>query len=205
MAAALVVLATSSYWFLADRHAVDRALLLGLADPSGSPEFEGAFVSVAWSFTALGSPEVVFVFAAAMTLFFALSSRWIETVHTVASIAGGAAAGYAAKAVTGLVRPHHAPGSSELLHTSFPSGHALLATLLFGTAAVLAARRCKRLHLQSYLVATAAGISLAVGVSRVYLGTHWPSDVLAGWSFGLIWILLVDAGRARLRVRPNSV
>lgn len=204
VAAALVVLATSSYWFLTDRHAVDRLLLWGLDDPSGSPEFQGAFVSVAWSFTALGSPEIVFVFAAAMTLFFALSGRWIDTVHSVASIAGGAAAGYAAKAVTGMVRPHHAPGSSELLHTSFPSGHALLATLLFGTAAVLAARHYKRFHLQSYLIVTAVGISLAVGVSRVYLGTHWPSDVLAGWSLGLIWILVINAGRARLYVQSGS-
>jgi undecaprenyl-diphosphatase len=95
---------------------------------------------VASSFAALGSPETVFVFAAAMTLFFALSGRWIDTVHTVASIACGAAVGYTAKAVTDLLRPHHAPGSSELLYTSFPSGHALLATLLFGTATLLAAR-----------------------------------------------------------------
>jgi undecaprenyl-diphosphatase len=190
---------------LADQHDVDRLLLQGLADPSGSAEFEGAFVSVAWSITALGSPEIVFVFAAAMSLFFALSGRWIEMAQTVASIGGGAAAGYTAKAVTGFLRPHHAPGSSELLHTSFPSGHALLATLLFGTAAVVAVRHCKHLHLKWYLVAVAAGLSLAVGVSRVYLGTHWPSDLLAGWSLGLIWILLVDAGRARLRFPAGSV
>lgn len=203
LAAALLVLATSSYWFLADRHAVDRLLLLGLPDPSGSPQFEGAFVSLAWSFTALGSPEIVFVLAAAMTLFFAVSGRWVDTLHAAASIAGGAAMGYVAKAATGVLRPHHAPGSSDLLHTSFPSGHALLATLLFGTAAVLAARRCEGFHLRAYLVASAACLALSVGISRVYLGTHWPSDVLAGWSLGLIWIILIDAARARLRVPPR--
>lgn len=202
---ALLVLATSSYWFLADWHAVDRLLLLGLADPSGSSEFEGSFVSLAWSFTALGSAEVVFVLAGALSLFFALSGRWVETVHAVASIAGGAALGYVAKAATGFMRPHHAPGSSDLLYTSFPSGHALLATLLFGTAAVLAARHCGRFHMRGYLVAAAAGLALSVGVSRVYLGTHWPSDVLAGWSLGLAWILLIDAGRATLCVPPRSV
>ncbi|WP_164527840.1 phosphatase PAP2 family protein [Georhizobium profundi] len=104
-----------------------------------------------------------------------------------------------------MLRPHHAPDSSELLYTSFPSGHALLATLRFGAATLLAARRCKRLHLRSYLVATACSISLVVGVSRVYLGAHWPSDVLAGWSLGLIWILLVDAGRVRLHFPSESM
>lgn len=205
MAGALLVLAISCYWFLADRHGVDRLLLWGLSDPAGSLEIEGAFASMAWSFTALGSPEVVFVFAAGLTLFFALSGRLTDAVHVGASIAGGAAAGYIAKAVTGFMRPHHVAGSSELLNTSFPSGHALLATLLFGTAAVLAARHCKRLHLQSYFVAMAVGISLAVGISRVYLGTHWPSDVIAGWSLGLVWILLIDAGRVWLRSPAGSI
>lgn len=185
---ALLLLLLCTYWFLAGDHRVDRILLAGLPDPSGASGHQGYWSSTAWLFTALGSPEIVFVLASALVSFLLLAGRLKDAALTVVSIAGGAAAGYAAKSVTGYLRPHHVPGSTELLNTSFPSGHALLATLLFGTAAMLAVRSAASPAARVAVWTFAVSLVMAVGLSRVYLGTHWPSDVLAGWAAGILWI-----------------
>jgi undecaprenyl-diphosphatase len=88
-------------------------------------------------------------------------------------------------------------------HTfSFPSGHSLFSVVLYGTVAYLALRRTASLSLRVVAVALAAGMPLAIGLSRIYLGMHYPTDVLAGFTAGAIWVgavIGVDWGWCRRR------
>jgi undecaprenyl-diphosphatase len=82
---------------------------------------------------------------------------------------------------------------------AFPSGHTLNTTVLAGAAAWLAIRQVRSSGLRAGIVAAAAGLSVAVGVSRVYLGYHWLTDVIAGWIVAFGWLGVLFAGRAAWR------
>lgn len=153
---------------------------------------------LAWLFTALGRPDLVFIAAAGLTLIFGVTRRFAQVAMIVAMVAGGAVAGYTAKAFTGYLRPHHLSGSTEMLHTSFPSGHALLATLLFGAIALSVIPMIADFRKRAFVLAAAAFIAAMVGFSRIYLGTHWPSDVFAGWAMGVLWLLAMRTMVLRL-------
>jgi len=77
---------------------------------------------------------------------------------------------------------------------SFPSGHALYAASVFGGLAVLLTARIRNLLLQVAIWFVAISLFLLVGLSRVYLGVHYPSDVLAGYAIGVIWVTAVALG-----------
>jgi undecaprenyl-diphosphatase len=77
---------------------------------------------------------------------------------------------------------------------SFPSGHALYAASVFGGLAVLLTARIRDPLLQLLIWLVAISLTLLVGVSRVYLGVHYPSDVLAGYAIGVIWVTAVAFG-----------
>ena len=89
---------------------------------------------------------------------------------------------------------------------SFPSGHALYAASVFGGLAVLLTARIRTRLLQLAIWFVAISLILLVGVSRVYLGVHYPSDVLAGYAIGVIWVTAVAFGDrlARHRRRRRS-
>jgi undecaprenyl-diphosphatase len=72
---------------------------------------------------------------------------------------------------------------------SFPSGHAMLAAVTYLTLGALIARTQERRRLRSYVLGGAILLTLIIGASRVYLGVHWPTDVLAGWCLGAAWAL----------------
>jgi undecaprenyl-diphosphatase len=214
LALALLVFILATVEFLAGVHAVDRILLFGLPDPFGAIEGEGRIASLAWSFTALGSPEIVASFAAAMLAYAVLARHFAAAVFLIVGIAGGAVAGYVAKAAFAWLRPHHLPGSYSMLHTSFPSGHALLAALLFGSISVFAIRATPYRLPKFCALSAAIGLTVLVGLSRVYLRTHWPSDVIAGWAFAYLWLSLAtavsfgalsSASTAVFRSRSNAV
>ncbi|MFC3726938.1 phosphatase PAP2 family protein [Neoaquamicrobium sediminum] len=182
--------------FLADMHAIDRLLLAGLGDPGNVRQGSGIVHASAWGLTMLGSPHF-FVLASAILVGTLLARREIDrAIFAVLTLAGGAALAYLTKTAFGIAKPHHLPGSEEIAATSFPSGHAVLSLLLVSTLLVLWPSPGR--ILQGAVWILAAAIVLGVGVSRVFLGTHWPSDVLAGWLFALLWIAAVHRGTSRL-------
>lgn len=182
--------------FLADMHAIDRLLLAGLGDPGNVRQGSGIVHASAWGLTMLGSPHF-FVLASAILVGTLLARREIDrAIFAVLTLLGGAALAYLTKTAFGIAKPHHLPGSEEIAATSFPSGHAVLSLLLVSTLLVLWPSPGR--ILQGAVWILAAAIVLGVGVSRVFLGTHWPSDVLAGWLFALLWIAAVHRGTSRL-------
>lgn len=87
-------------------------------------------------------------------------------------------------------RPELVPHLTEEYTASFPSGHAMLSTVVFLTLATLLGRFTPEYRLRAYYLGIALTLSLLVGVSRVYMGVHYPTDVLAGWVAGLVWGLI---------------
>lgn len=77
------------------------------------------------------------------------------------------------------------PQHDLVYSSSFPSGHAMMAPVVYFTLAAILSAGDRRRGVKVLLLASAASIVIAVGISRVYLGVHWPTDVLAGWTLGL--------------------
>ncbi len=107
----------------------------------------------------------------------------------VVSTSGGALLNTGLKHVFERARPDLVPHEVIVANASFPSGHAFGAAMVYLTLAALLTFRMQPRAARVILLALAIGLSLAVGVSRVALGVHWPSDVLAGWAAGSAWAL----------------
>lgn len=172
--------------------AVDERILLALrnpanvADPLGPPWLEEAGRDL----TALGGVAVQFLVVAAGGIYLALRRAYRALILLLLSMGGGILLSSLLKNTFGRDRPHLVPHGSWVYTSSFPSGHSMMSTITYLTLAVTLARTESRLHIKVFLIFVAAAISCLVGVSRVYLGVHWPTDVLAGWSMGTAWALL---------------
>lgn len=206
LVAAAAVFAIGAYEFLGEGHAIDRLLLAGLPEPrpGGRPVGPHRLQELAWSLTALGAPTLVALIALAAAGGLVLARRWAAGAFVVATVASGAALTIVLKRIFGFLRPHRFVGEDGefLFNTSFPSGHAMLATLLAFSLAIAFVEvvRPRRL-LGTYVFALATLVSLGVGASRWYLGLHWPSDALAGWSAAGAWVFLCGAIWAWVRGR----
>lgn len=176
--------------FLTGTHEFDRMLLFGLPgphDPAG-PNGPKHLVDIAWSMTALGSPEVVALLTAGIVGYLAVARRLGTALLLILFVGAGTLFAFGFKVVFEHLLPHHSVRLDGIVaDTSFPSGHAMLSSLTYLTLAFVWARTEPRLGIKVYVVASAAALAGLVGISRIYLGLHWPSDVLAGWIVGTAW------------------
>jgi undecaprenyl-diphosphatase len=108
------------------------------------------------------------------------------------------------KLVYSRPRPALVPHLVEVTSSSFPSGHATDSALVYLTLAALLAGTVPERSLRIYLIGVAILLTLLIGVSRVYLGVHWPSDVVAGWTFGAAWALGWSLLYSRIVPRPGE-
>lgn len=173
-------------------HSFDTQILLAFreagdpSNPIGSPRFEGAVRDI----TALGSAAVLTLITAATIIYFLLIRRWTTALFVLVAVGGGQILSALLK--FGIDRPRPDLVSRLAVETSlsFPSGHAMLSAVTYLTLGTLAARFLPGHITKIYVFVLAVLLTLMVGVSRLYLGVHWPSDVLAGWCAGFAWAML---------------
>ena len=147
-------------------------------------------IQAAIDVTALGGTTVLALFLTIVVGYLALESRYDAVVVVVIATAGGGLLSEALKWWFARARPQIVPHLVNVGSASFPSGHSMLALVTYLTLGALLARFVQRRRTRTYCITVSLLLSLLVGLSRVYLGVHYPTDVLAGWSVGLAWALL---------------
>ena len=195
--------------------AVAAGELLAQAErPDGSTAIDSSITSwmvdhrtagltaIARVFSAIGSQKVLAPVAGVAAVLL-IGRRRILTAALLAAIWGGAIGLYnLTKHFVHRTRPPDDLHLTRVGASSFPSGHATQSMATFVALAVLAWAVIPRLRAFPAVVAVAVGLSLGVGWSRVYLGVHWTSDVIAGWLIGAAWVSLALWLARRTPTRP---
>jgi undecaprenyl-diphosphatase len=171
----------------------DTHLLLALRVPGepDNPLGPTWFEEAARDLTALGSMSVLFLLVTAVCVYLLLLKKWRTAMFVALSTSGGALLSFLLKSGFARPRPAIVAPHTDVFTSSFPSAHAMSSAVVFLTLGALLARSEPNHRIKAFLMGTAALLTLIVGVSRVYLGVHWPSDVLAGWVAGAGWALAV--------------
>ena len=175
-----------------ETHAFDRAILLALrspgnlADPVGPPWFE----DVARDITALGGHAILTLVTLAVIGFLLMVRKRSAALLVAISVFGGMLLSTLLKLGFERARPDLVPHAARVYTASFPSGHAMLSAVTYLTLGALLARVQARRREKAYVLSLALLLTLVVGLSRIYLGVHWPTDVLAGWCVGAAWAVL---------------
>jgi undecaprenyl-diphosphatase len=164
--------------------------------------------ALTWFFrvaTEFGSEIFLVPFGAFVVWRLASAGRRHAAVLFAAAAAGAEALDYLLKLLFHRTRPAVFFGLTAPGTYSFPSGHSMLSACFFGVLAALATARMASYAQKLAVWAAAAIATLLIGLSRVYLGVHYPSDVLAGYAAAVIWVVSVRAGYAVwLRRRPTA-
>lgn len=175
----------------ATQHFDDRILraLRQPDDPSrpvGPPWLRVAALDV----TALGSGTVLGLFVAAIAGFLLLQGLRRTAVFVTLASVGGWVLNSLLKELFQRPRPEVVPHLSQVMSLSFPSGHAMTSAAVYLTLGALLMRVAERRATKIYCMTVAMVMAGIIGVTRVYLGVHYPTDVLAGWLVGLSWALM---------------
>jgi undecaprenyl-diphosphatase len=187
--AALVFLAITSFVLDGDTQKLDETIVEWFRRPGDPalPRGPSWQREAAIDITALGSFAVLLLLVLAVSGFLWLHKQhrlmWLLLVST----AGGFLMNAALKAVFARPRPNVVPHLREVFTPSFPSGHATLSAIVYLTIGVLLFEVVEGRKARLYCLLVAMAATGLVGFSRVYLGVHYPSDVLAGWATGIAW------------------
>lgn len=170
----------------------DHAVLMAMrtADDPADPIGPGWVEEAGRDFTALGGVSVLVSITVAVTAFLLMQGKTGTALFILAAVASGVVLSTLLKLGFDRPRPDLLPHGSIVYTASFPSGHTMLSAVTYLTLGALLARVQPTLKLKVYLLSVAVLLTVAVGVSRVYLGVHWPTDVLAGWTAGAAWAAL---------------
>jgi undecaprenyl-diphosphatase len=176
-----------------ETEAFDRAVLLAFRNPADASDPLGPrwFEEMMRDITALGSNFVLTFITLAVIGYLLMTRRAAAALLVLASVAGGTLAGTLLKIVFARPRPDLVPHGAEVYTASFPSNHAMLAAATYLTLGALLARFEPSWREKAYFLGLSVLLALLVGMSRVYLGVHWPTDVLAGWAAGAAWAMAV--------------
>lgn len=185
---------------------LDRDILLALrvpgdlSDPIGPPWVE----EMGRDLTALGGTVVLTLATLPVSGYFLMRHKVSSMLFLLAAVGGGIALSSIAKVLFDRPRPDLVPHGSIVHTASFPSGHSMMAAVAYLSLGVLLARVQPLRRLKLFILASAVLLTLLVGVSRVYLGVHWPTDVFAGWLAGAGWAA-VCFGAAQVLARRGHV
>ena len=183
--------------------AFDRQIVLAFrsaADPS-RPKGPQWIESVLLDLTALGGPTVIALVVLSVIGFLILQTRYWTALFIFLTVASGELVGYSLKSIFVRTRPTLVPHLREAFSSSFPSGHAMQSAIVYLTLGTILAGSTEKLSLRIFYIGAAIFLTTIVGISRLYLGVHYPTDVLAGWALGIAWALLTGVAYRVWEVR----
>ena len=154
-----------------------------VSDPIGPPWIE----ELARDVTALGSYAILSVVSCAVVIYLFMAHQRTAAFWVLAAIGGGVLLSNLLKFTFERPRPDLVPHGVRVFTSSFPSGHATLSAITYLTLGALLAGLHDSVRFKVYFLSLAILLTVAVGVSRIYLGVHYPTDVLAGWCIGAAW------------------
>ncbi|WP_206352361.1 phosphatase PAP2 family protein [Tautonia rosea] len=181
----------------------DEAVLLMFRNPEnpedaiGGPEIEELIRDL----TALGGVAIISLVTISAVVFLIMDRKGHAAVLVLLATVGGQLISSGLKAYYDRPRPEIVPHLMHAARGSFPSGHSLLAAVTYLTIGALLAQMVTQRRLKVFILGVAVIITMMVGVSRIYLGVHYPTDVLAGWTLGFIWATLCAQVAQWLRQR----
>jgi undecaprenyl-diphosphatase len=175
-----------------ETHELDSELLLALRDPQNpaNPLGPSWLEESARDITGLGGYAILSIITLATWVYLLMTRRQGAALLVLVAIVGGTLISTGLKMGFERPRPDLVPHATRIYTASFPSGHAMMAAITYLTLGALLARVEKSRRASAFIMGLAIIMTLLVGVSRVYLGVHWPSDVVAGWSVGAAWAAL---------------
>jgi undecaprenyl-diphosphatase len=182
--------------------ALDQGIILlfrsgpdNLSGPIGPPWVR----EMARDITSLGSVAVLGIVSFVVIAYLLLAKSRAAALLVLVAVLGGLAINSLLKIQFARPRPDLFAPAAKVFTASFPSGHAALSAITYLTLAALLARMTTNRRLRYYFVAVAVALTCMIGASRVYLGVHYPTDILAGWCIGSAWALVCWAIMTRLQ------
>ena len=186
-----------------DTQAFDTKILRALrspadpANPIGPAWLEDSMIDL----TAIGGPTVLGLTVVIVAGFLVLQTRYRTALVVAITSFSAELLSNVMKHTFNRPRPSVVPHLREVFSSSFPSGHAMESAIVYLTLGAILMRAAESRITKIYIFATAVLLTSLVGISRVYLGVHYPSDVVAGWCAGLAWALFCWAAAAWLQRR----
>jgi undecaprenyl-diphosphatase len=186
--------------------AFDNAILLALRQPGNRavPLGPSWLPDAARDVTSLGSVVVLGLILFSIVGYLLLARRRAAALWIFGAVGGGLLLNDSLKAMIGRPRPDAVDALARVVSTSFPSGHASLSAITYLTLGAMFAGAQDSVAVRIYVMALAATLTVLVGLSRIYLGVHYPSDVLAGWCVGSAWAMTCWALQKWLQQRAPS-
>ncbi len=185
---------------------LDDKLLLALRKPGhlDQPLGPAWLLQSAIDLSALGGFTLQWLLGGATLVFLLLGRRRVEAAWLAASAVGASILNTSLKSMLHRPRPELVPHLATVSNASFPSGHAMISAAIYLTIGLMLSEVQTRRSARIFVMTFCSLLVLLIGVSRIYLGVHWPTDVLSGWCLGSIWALAVFAISRTLRSRSRA-
>jgi undecaprenyl-diphosphatase len=189
-----------------EQWSLDRKILIALRKP-GEPQTP---IGPLWleqsaiDLSAFGGFTLMWLLSAALTGFYLFDGHVLEAGLFALSVIGSSLLNAGVKGLIARPRPFVVPHLANVSNGSFPSGHAMLSATAYLTLAVLTSHAMPHELDRLYVVGVTILFVVAIGLSRIYLGVHWPSDVLGGWCLGAVWAMAFSAIDVALSVHPAT-
>lgn len=169
----------------------DQTILLWLRQPGdlGRPIGPGWLVHAMGDITSLGGVTVLTILTLLATAYLLLDRKTVIAVFLFLSVLSGWLASTGLKIIVARARPDVVPHLVDVNDLSFPSGHAMVSAVTYLTLGALLARTQRFRATRIFVMGAGILLAVIIGLSRIYLGVHYPTDVVAGWVAGSLWAL----------------
>jgi undecaprenyl-diphosphatase len=187
--------------FEGEARGFDESILLALREPGdptnplGPAWLEHALLDI----TALGGYVILSMLVLGVAIYLIAAGKRGTALLVVGAVGSGTLLSETLKFGFARPRPDLVAHLAEVQSASFPSGHAMISAIAYLTLGVLLTRAHKQRRTKIIIMSYAILLTLMIGLSRIYLGVHWPTDVLAGWALGAAWSSLWWLGAWQLQ------